>query len=391
MFMTNDSLKDNIHTMNEKEIDEFLKGVFNHPINTPILENMISSPLDFKKRVVNRLVVNDIDHFMPLIPINRQIGSNEAYSRFNYVMPDDEVFIYKNEYDYLMNDVFESLKNGDEIKPHADILIANTVPLKNVTIRTKYEETDIKANVIIFDDCAERVQVRKKTDYFDNSDYYPDAINEASIFKTSNLGLACGYVEILGLSNKNKKYCNITIDEPISLIREVLNSKDNDYLEYGPENVLYTHQDLDLRSEAKDKKPLLNYNYGLSELNSIYNHILSVWYLVQIAMLHPVINKVVSKSKNKMRSEPDFNSSETVRKRKVKRIRQHYISIYNIEKTLEEVAEEHHINRKTMIWYVAGYHRHNKDGTVVFVQPHWKGPLRDIQEAQNQRERKLIN
>lgn len=116
---------------------------------------------------------------------------------------------------------------------------------------------------------------------------------------------------------------------------------------------------------------------------------LGVWYGIQIALLHPTL-KEVFKSPQRTPYEGGNSPNKHHHKRKVKYIRKHYITLDKLEKALETQNEGRKINRKCLAWYVIGHWRTYKSGKMVFIQPHWRGVLRDLKRNANGDERERV-
>ena len=68
-------------------------------------------------------------------------------------------------------------------------------------------------------------------------------------------------------------------------------------------------------------------------------------------------------------------------------VRHHYIKTDELETA---IYGKHSINRKALIWYVTGHWReYRKTGKKIFIQPYWKGALREAKQAKP-RNREII-
>ena len=69
-------------------------------------------------------------------------------------------------------------------------------------------------------------------------------------------------------------------------------------------------------------------------------------------------------------------------------IRKHVIREEEIDAA---IVPKHDRQRNTLVWYVIGHWRHYKNGSLVFIQGHWKGPLRQLKKNLDEtREREII-
>ena len=97
---------------------------------------------------------------------------------------------------------------------------------------------------------------------------------------------------------------------------------------------------------------------------------LTTWYGIQVALLNPYVKDVF---RTETIRKTGFNPNGKKRKSIVKYIRHHYLN----PGALSPKTETGQLLRKTMAWYVCGHWRHYQDGKTIFIQPYWKGPLRE--------------
>ena len=105
-----------------------------------------------------------------------------------------------------------------------------------------------------------------------------------------------------------------------------------------------------------------------------------IWYYIQVSLLHPTLKEVFRRSGimgDKEREESKDYKKRPLFYQKVKTI--------NIREFDEAVKRS--INRKALIWYVIGHWRTYKDGRRIFIQPYWKGALRETKATDTPRER----
>ena len=116
--------------------------------------------------------------------------------------------------------------------------------------------------------------------------------------------------------------------------------------------------------------------------------IMSFWYCIQLALLHPVIKEVFSKPRI-IKLEESCGGGERRRKRSAKYIKRHVITVDKIDAVINEESSRT-INRKCLAWYVIGHWRHYKDGREIFIQPYWKGALRELRRNASGDDRERI-
>lgn len=97
------------------------------------------------------------------------------------------------------------------------------------------------------------------------------------------------------------------------------------------------------------------------------------WYLIQLAMLNPMTQPIFSATPKLTVGYQSSNSNNKGKKRKVKYIKKYNLSAAAIKTIIEQSP------RKYMcpVWYVCGHWRTYKNGRRIFIQPYWKGTMRE--------------
>lgn len=114
---------------------------------------------------------------------------------------------------------------------------------------------------------------------------------------------------------------------------------------------------------------------------------LSTWYGIQIALLHPTVKDVFRHPKTE--KVYDGNASKNGKRKRITRyIRKHTINAADIEAAM--YGTEREFTRHILVWYVIGHWRHYADGRKVFIQPYWKGALRELKMNLDDRERQIV-
>ena len=115
---------------------------------------------------------------------------------------------------------------------------------------------------------------------------------------------------------------------------------------------------------------------------------LSTWYGIQIALLHPLVKDiflnpvtVIDESANKKPSK-----GKKGKKRPLRYIKRHII---NAEELKNRIHGGSNFQRHTLVWYVMGHWRRYATGKKVFINPYWKGALRDLKNSEI-REREIV-
>jgi len=113
---------------------------------------------------------------------------------------------------------------------------------------------------------------------------------------------------------------------------------------------------------------------------------ISTWYGIQIALLHPTVKEIFNKPQR-----TTYNIKEAKvkhkSKRKVRYIKRHVLDAARLEKLIHGEGK---INRRALIWPVIGHWRTLKSGKKIFIQPYWKGELKEMKKAAEERERIIV-
>lgn len=151
-------------------------------------------------------------------------------------------------------------------------------------------------------------------------------------------------------------------------------------------NYMYIWTSYTYYSETKDTKNYVDMPDKQIKAYSdiVDNAVFSLWYAVQIALLHPVTKMVFSAKGVEVSTK--YKGKGKNRKQIVKYIKRHIVEMGNlpVSKTNRQ------FERKTLAWYVIGHYREYKDGKRIFVKPYWKGEMRELKKAVEQRERKIV-
>lgn len=134
-----------------------------------------------------------------------------------------------------------------------------------------------------------------------------------------------------------------------------------------------------------------HYHISTKLMNGLFVSCLETWYGIQIAMLHPAVKDVFLRPKIVPESGVKAESSRK-RKRKTRYVKKHIIRLEDLE-SISHSKEERKINRKCLAWYVIGHWRQYRNGKKVFIQPYWKGALREMRRnaSGDDRERIVAN
>ena len=248
----------------------------------------------------------------------------------------------------------------------ADLLVANTIPIKDLAIEFDERNTKIQfgknsAEASVLGEecygCLTKVRIKIFDNYVNSINYLQS--DEAAKRKDV---LACGAMEIEAIYPKQFSHLNIG-----KIIVPFYATYECNYL-YG--GVVYSvKNDFYFKCTHRMLSPLIT------------------WYGIQIMLLHPQLKTIFSHPQQKL----IYDSKSTPHhKRITKYIKTHYIRSEDIDVALNN--EDKKIHRKTLAWYVIGHWRHLKSGKRIFIQGYWKGELRDLKKNLDEcRERIIVN
>ena len=262
------------------------------------------------------------------------LGLNEVMTkRANESSPSDYIRLTSSTVSWL----FEWSRTNFGGRALSDIFFARTIPLLDSIIQTN----DGKFRVVVFHDYADIVS---KSDDIEPvgliiPEYYNTDLRFMYLFgvKRGDNGLLTGIVGSLNKYERAKREFN------------------------GSTQQDHTRDAMQIKS------------------------MLATWYAIQIAMLHPQMKCVFD---NPQRAAADGIKNNTIaqRKRRTKYIKIHFITDDQIKATMQSRT----IERKCLAWYVIGHWREYRSGKKVFVQPYWKGALREMRRNANKDDRERI-
>ena len=172
------------------------------------------------------------------------------------------------------------------------------------------------------------------------------------------------------------------VDIPVEIARYVKQlaypiviSYDNDNI-LNPNKVGYIGFNMDVFNELFDDKTV---DIVHEEIEYI-SWALAFWYTIQILLLHPNRETIITESRTPAESKVIGKYAKAKnKKRKVKLIRKLRIHTDHLNDPI--IESQGGIERKTLCWYVVGHWRtYKKTGKKIFIQPYWKGPLRETKQ-----------
>lgn len=232
------------------------------------------------------------------------------------------------------------ISQGDTVP--SDLLFCQTIPLQSVKIRTEYRGCKYQASVIISD-----------VVYYKGFNGLLETIKD-------DANVVIGF---------------IIISEIEYILLEI--SKSTNHIFVGSMGLYKARNYSDKEiSELIDRHNELVGEPDCKELLSRYvGMFMEIWYAIQLSLLNP-ITQTLFKSPAiyaETQKKPDKKNSK---KRKVKYIRKHYITADNISEIVEN-RQSSERKYTCLAWYVCGHWRTYKNGKRIFVQPYWKGELRE--------------
>lgn len=270
------------------------------------------------------------------------------------VVPDDEIVLHDKEYKFLSN----TWLNKMNYLP-SDLFFAGTIPLMQCKIIFDTSLTDISKSSRPLETTF---YCLPKTTY----DYTLDKYNASSVL----------FVSIDGIIKKDGKANNYYAVYSIRKGNDRLLLDNYICRELGGFDGFISLEDGQPRTYIVDDID--------EKIQFFFSYALWAWYGVQIAMLHPEIKTVFSHPKLRVH---EIESSGKKRKRKVKYIRTHYVSISELEAIKKEA-----VKKSCPAWYVSGHWRHYKNGNTIFIAPYWKGVMRDFKIRMDEaRDREVVN
>lgn len=102
---------------------------------------------------------------------------------------------------------------------------------------------------------------------------------------------------------------------------------------------------------------------------------MEVFYVIQVAMLHPITKQLFRKPSLYPVKSSGMNSSSK-KKRITRYVKKYYINPLEVDSVTNR---ESGISKtySCLAWYVCGHWRTYKNGSKVFIQPYWKGAMRN--------------
>jgi len=257
---------------------------------------------------------------------------------------------------------------GEQIS--ADIILAGTLPAKDIQICYSEDENEVYRGQIMVMDPEE-------------------IINTIKVYKKEDpeKAITIGAIKIECEFDANKKSAfSFAFQCPLRISSDILN------IDWFP--MLSTNKSTYelVTSKVKSDRPFVERFIDVAI--QVRDMVLCSWIAIQLALLNPVIKARFTKETVPVEDKPaKSNKKKTAKKAPKKYIRR--ITMGDISDIkIGEKAKGHH-QMSESFWWVSGHFRNQKtkDGhKLIFIQGYWKGPLRETAEKlyDTPRERELV-
>lgn len=129
-------------------------------------------------------------------------------------------------------------------------------------------------------------------------------------------------------------------------------------------------------------------SYMILETHRFMSKAVICWYALQQCLLNPILVNYVSRYKEEVK--PSRANSKKKGKLPPKRyVKRNTILFDKMDREISINHEDKH-KKKMPLWHVTGHWRTYKTGKRIFVQGYWKGPLREYKYTDEPREREIV-
>lgn len=284
-----------------------------------------------------------------------------AYDAF--IRPVKKVHIDGEDVDVPKEYIAEPGKKSGLGELPADIVFANTIPIKHMSIMPRVYKEDHWVDFYVIH-------------------FHDDEVRNKNIFKMlsgetdeASIGWIKHTIDGTIFSQKGwaQYYCEIVLDA----------GKDTIALKH---DIYYdTSESLRLYFEKIHNTPELWHPKHWEEIQCMFE-VMSAWYTLQECILHDELRVFVKKAKVE---KPSIRKPSKGKMRDKKFVQRYYIQLqqlfneYDINK-LDDVSDENKYKKKKALWHVSGHWRHyKKSGKRIFIQGYWKGSQRDSNTDNN--------
>ncbi len=280
----------------------------------------------------------------------------EIYEIITKSIAPDTIHLTSNQ-DGVLQEIWRKIgrkTNFNKITIPSDIFFANTIPLKDCEIEV--DESDIT-----YENGTNGVKCRYRIVVLED---FEDRIRKAE----QNEIIEVGYIAMFA-GNISNEFMGTRI-----------------YIQKGVDSIIMGA----LFATSKIKNGMdFDDDMKFYLIQNTLGSCMGTWYSVQVSLLNPrtqtvYLNPAKVKNENYRKAK-----TEEERKRVAKYVKHYYLKDDEVETAIYGDSKHRGIERKCLVWYVIGHWRTYKNGKIIFVQPYWKGELRDIKRNLDERERLL--
>lgn len=156
---------------------------------------------------------------------------------------------------------------------------------------------------------------------------------------------------------------------------------------YGVDFIAINCKRIGYKGYAEQELSFLQNKLKCGDFQDFVFSFLSTWYGIQIALLHPKVKEVFQKPQRIPINKSQKKECER-KCIKIKYIKKHVIKNKELKELIH--GKNGNYSRHALIWYVTGHWRTYRNGNKVFIQPYFKGALRETKKLQSEREREII-
>lgn len=283
--------------------------------------------------------------------------SKKLWKQTQYSQPTDHIIVNDKDAEELRQ-LWQTQKDLKAANIPSDIVFAKSIPIMDclLTQANKPDDPETETHrIIIFSDYETRI---------DNAKDEPVIIGCITIDEKETTRT------IMNPAGQPITYRSSPILIPLLVQRGINGYGIGDIAVKVPAG----HNINEFTDHAKENKQSFDLIYDVAD------HILKIWYGIQIALLHPVVKEIFinpTEEKHEIKEPTRGGKKKTV----IHYIKRHVINEKDLKNRIygTDKKTKNHI---VMLWHVTGHWRNYKDGKKVFVKPYWKGPLRELKNAE---------
>ena len=264
--------------------------------------------------------------------------------------------------DMTEEELNEACKLTDSALLPADIVISDTIPIKDIEIVYNDEDEITNCRVMIFDK--------------DMRFPYRDSNIRSEKGELSVLSITCVGAMVLYFSKTNYTTIPILITEHEG--HEEFGLEANSAYMYNNGRIITTGM-----SQFEDLGLLAACKHGML--------LLTLWYSIEVSLLNPLIRYKTIENQKVIPPKKTRSGKKKCGAPKIKYFKTIYIEEEALDQFFEDQKNEKgEIHRHCLMWYVTGHWRQYKNGKKIFIQGYWKGEGRFSGIEAETRQRELI-